>query len=127
MRTDSLQPMGEHDPPCTYIKKGEWPSGLLRDGAPPEVHLLKEIVLTFEYQRRKNPPYKSVEALAKRLKVTPPALHKLLKGTAWPNMRMIARMEILYNVGLWGNAHREQAKVKNAHKWPNAEQTSKTP
>lgn len=114
-RTDSLIPTREvkKKSPRSYIKplKGAWPEGELEDDAPPEVHLIRDVVLLFEHYKKTRKPH-DLETIANRIQVSRTTLQHLRAGKTWPDALVIARLEILWNVRLWNKPHRDASSTK---------------
>ncbi len=104
-RTKDLKSADEFDPPRTYIVSGKWPHGQLAPDAPPEARLLQGIARDFDEYRNRDDYHNAVYVIAHELKLSHATVYNILRGTTWPNLITIARLEILYKRRLWGNEH----------------------
>lgn len=105
--------MRKKRPEC-YIKDGSggWPGGDLEDDAPPEAHLVLQISKNLEKWRNDVGP-KQLDVIAERIRVSRTTIENLRWGKTWPDVLVIARLEILFNRKLWNSAHQDASSVKS--------------
>ena len=90
--------------PVTYLEKnGYFPDGPFRRDTPREVFLAAALAKRLHKLIGKE----SIRYIAKRADLSPQTVHNILKGTTWPDLRTIARLEIIFPYQLWGSEHRK--------------------
>ena len=90
-------------PPAAYLTEDtSFPYGPFRPETPKEVYLAAGLASRLEYALRRY----SVRYIAKNASLNPQTIHNLLNGESWPDLRTLARLEIVFNCLLWGYEHR---------------------
>ena len=103
--------------PRSYINSGEWPDGQLRMYVPPEVDLLRALVLRLR-EECKN---RNLKQVAETAKVSVHTLEDLIDGTYWGDLTTIARLERRLGTRLWGDEHRSSSHPRDQLRdgnWP---------
>ncbi len=96
-----------------------WPKGPLRSEAPYEAHLARQIAETlYPYvivtEDKKpapglHPKAKTVAQIAQETDMARETIYNIRDGETWPDFTTIARLEIYFNIRLWGYAHRRKS------------------
>ena len=93
-----MPPKGSRrEPPRVHLARGTWPDGSLRRDAPPEARYAVEIC------RRLRDAMEDLTAVgvATDAGVARSTLYDILNGARWPDMVVIAKLEVALNTRLW--------------------------
>ena len=89
--------------PAAYLEKdGHFQRGPFRPETPPEVYLAAGLANRLVYAIQKD----SIRYIAKKAELSPQTILNILNGKTWPDLRTIARLEIVFDHQLWGYEHR---------------------
>ena len=92
--------------PRAHLRPGHaWPDGELERGAPPEARLVQQIVVRLEKVMSDNDDL-AITEVAEISGVNKSSISVLLRGETWGTLPVIARLERILNVELWGKEHR---------------------
>ena len=83
--------------------KGKWPDGRLTRTAPPEARLMQALAKRLKAAKG-NRTLRKMEDL---YGVNRSSLNAILRGTSWPNVPIIIRLETQLDIDLWGDEHRK--------------------
>lgn len=87
------------EPRSHLVASDEWPDGPLKDTAPAEAVLLRQICQTLK--RAQEAKGLSTRQLAREVSIAPSTVSDLLSGASWGTFRTIAALEKGLGVGLW--------------------------
>jgi len=105
--------------PVTYLEKdGSFPKGPFRSESPPEVYLAAALADRLQTATRSD----SIRYIAKLAHLSPQPILNILNGRSWPDLRTIARLEVVFDCMLWGYEHRRPLEYFNSYRryagWP---------
>lgn len=89
--------------PASYVdENGQFPHGPFKPDTPQEVYLAAGLAFRLKYSSRRY----SIRYIAKKAGLSPQTVLNILNGKSWPDLRTIARLEIVFDYQLWGYDHR---------------------
>ena len=89
--------------PASYLEEnGRFPVGPFKPETPQEVYLAAGLASRLVYAIQKD----SIRYIAKKADLSPQTILNILNGRSWPDLRTIARLEIVFDYQLWGYEHR---------------------
>ena len=104
--TSKYTRLGLDSTPRDHLRQGHaWPDGELKRGAPPEARLVQQIVVRLEKVMSDKGDL-AISAVAEMSGVNKSSISVLLRGETWGTLPVIARLERILNVELWGQEHR---------------------
>ena len=90
-------------PPADFVENsGYFPYGPFKPEAPREVYLAAGLAARLTSAIGED----SVRYIAKMADLSPQTILNILNGKSWPDLRTIARLEIVFDYRLWGYEHR---------------------
>ena len=104
--TSKYTRLGLDSTPRAHLRRGHaWPDGELERGAPAEARLVQQIVVRLEKVMSDNGGL-AISAVAEMSGVNKSSISVLLRGETWGTLPVIARLERILDVELWGQEHR---------------------
>ena len=95
----------ERNPPAHYMPAGMWPDGPLVPDAPNEVYLAAALAIRL----RKHMRGRTLDKMAELTGLGRQTIDNILIGKGWPDIRTVARLEVVLKQRLWGKEHRTAA------------------
>jgi hypothetical protein len=87
------------DPPYSYLERGAWPDGQLRDDAPPSAHIAQALARRLlDAMRESGLSDRAVAILAG---CSHPTIGRILNGTGLTDVRTIFSLEVALQTSLW--------------------------
>ena len=84
-------------PPRDFLAQGEWPDGVLRDGAP----VAARYALELSKNLREATEGRAMAAVAEEADIARSTLYDILQGRTWADLQTLAKLEVTLGTQLW--------------------------